>query len=301
MTPTLEVDPRVDSLGRSLFSMQETGPTDFDTLMAAQAGGLAPYLGVTLPAPPRPAARSTASRARLERVPGSTAVHAHGSGIADAAQAVFVLDGDRRVIGIGIPAEDRTFSFVAVALGSRAQHLSVCTVDAQGSTTLVPTVPRPANASAASTPPRAPGRPIRTRARAVGDWPVPGNGILASYLPPPSDEAATVFDSWNGDDRRVGRLRLALLEPSSAEAARTIGFPLLTGPDPNGLAVRLVNRSTDREVARLEALTPFANFWSVWEVEIPRDLSTDQLVLVVDDGADHYGGWIAVATPHWID
>ena len=306
VTPRLVVDPRTDSLGKELFELQERGPRDLKSEIARSAGGFAPYLGVTLPSTPTPSGATPP--AHVERLPGSPAVRVRGDLAPAQAVAVLAVDEQLRVLGIGLPDAERAYDFLAVPLAVHDVSVRICAIDAAGGLTRVTTrphgwdpVPVGTTASLDELGPE-----VRAFASTEGDWPAPrsaaSTGILATYLPNPAG-SGTVFDSWNGDDRNRGTLRLAPIDLSQRpSAARRLGLPILAGPRPSALSIRVVDRDAPGEpVLRLDDLAPFANHWRIWRIDLPESLDTERLAIVIEDAGAGYGCWIAVGMPHWID
>jgi hypothetical protein len=301
--PSLQSDPRTDSLGAQLLRLQEVGRLDLRGETLAAAGALAAYLGATLPVDRAPiAAGGAVERVEpiLDEIP---AVRVSGcvwdAQLDEPPVAVVVTDANQRILGVeqitaanvdeSRPRRARfALTFVPVDLDEARWSVWAYSRDAR---TL--SVPDPGGETTTA-PFHVLGEEVEAVAHVDTGW-VRG-GTLADYAPPP--HGAEVLDSWAGSDAVTGVLRIGAFVPGPR---RELGLPILAGPVPSNLHVEIVDLDDGVAIARLPALAAYRGAWRVWRVRLPAGVAERRLAVVITDRGSGFGEWIAVSPPRWID
>jgi hypothetical protein len=114
---------------------------------------------------------------------------------------------------------------------------------------------------------------------------------------PASPQGTPVWRCWNAGDQDVGHLRALLAIP---DGMQTLAIPVLTGPDPSGMSVRVTDPFGHEDLACLIAPENASARWKVWRIRIPTEPRWPRLVQLdaADRGRD-WGQWLAIACP-WL-
>jgi len=139
--------------------------------------------------------------------------------------------------------------------------------------------------------PEAPRR-IITQAKMEG-WSPDGVGPGSSALP----AGRHAYGSWRGSDANTGRIAI---EFQAETNVRRIAVPVLTGPSPEHLSLKLLDLDSGQVVAELSPVPEIYTRWKVWVATLSPAGRARRLAVVAEDAGTGWGEWMAVADPEEI-
>lgn len=289
-----------DSLRAGMVRALLGPPDSFHAAYMAAIGPFAAAVGLSLPASVGSASEAAAGGVTaFEAMPGvAGALRLRGfvaaAALGGAPATVLVVDALGRIIGGGSVGVGRAatatddVSWTAWAITLDAVPVAEVYVSDGTRHLRLPPPRLPARGVVAA--PGELGAVVQQEPSTNSGWASPGE--ITWFLPSP--DGGPVADSWAGSDRNQGRYTLG---PIAVDGDRTLGIPVLIGPDAGGQSARVLDAATGEVLATLDA-GAFRGTWRIWRVGAaggPR-----QLMVEFEDGGSGWGQWSAVGQPHWL-